>query len=389
MRKYQIISADGHVESHPELWSSRIASKYRDRAPQYGRTETGQEAWILGSIAKPLSVDTATGGRPYDQMVAKNITYKRADGSYGPGLGDGTQRLREQDQDGIDAEVLFPPVFGPNFLKNILTEQGDQEAYVAVIQGYNTWLGEDFCSVAPDRLIGTAILPETGVDDAIAEMQRCAKMGLRAICLNKWPNGTNDSSPDDDRFWAESLELGMKMSPHQNFGKTQTTPVPESVAFELGSMGSRSRVFGRPTRTCGELIATGVLDRFPSLRFYYGESDAGWIPYHVMSTDDWYLRWYHENGVRLPKLPSDYWRDHFRFSFLNDPVAVDLRYQIGVDLLMWASDLPHSTGSFPYSREVIASQFHDVPADEQRQILVENACEYFDLDIDRELTPTP
>ena len=47
----------------------------------------------------------------------------------------------------------------------------------------------------------------------------------------------------------------MKMSPHQNFGKTQTTPVPESVAFELGSMGSRSRVFGRPTRTCGELIA--------------------------------------------------------------------------------------------------------------------------------------
>ena len=146
---------------------------------QYGRTETGQEAWILGSIAKPLSVDTATGGRPYDQMVAKNITYKRADGPYGPGLGDGTQRLREQDQDGIDAEVLFPPVFGPNFLKNILTEQGDQEAYVAVIQGYNTWLGEDFCSVAPDRLIGTAILPETGVDDAIAEMQRCAKMGLR------------------------------------------------------------------------------------------------------------------------------------------------------------------------------------------------------------------
>jgi hypothetical protein len=128
MRKYEIISGDGHVESHPELWSTRVPTKYRDRAPQYGLTKTGEEAWILGDVVLPLSVDTATGGRPYDQMVASNISYKRPDGTYGPGLGDGTQRLRELDQDGIDAEVLFPPVFGPSFLKNLLSKQGDRDA---------------------------------------------------------------------------------------------------------------------------------------------------------------------------------------------------------------------------------------------------------------------
>src|SRR5262249_22638602 len=164
-------------------------------------------------------------------------------------------------------------------------------------------LAEDFCSVAPDRLIGCGIVPETGVDDAVEEMQRCSRMGLPAICLNKWPNGSDDPSPDDDRFWAESLELGMKISPHQNFGRPAGSSLQPGQP-DVSAKGSRSRIIGRPTRTIGELIGTGVLDRFPSLSFYFAESDAGWIPYHVTSTDDWYLRWCHENKWRLPKLPS-------------------------------------------------------------------------------------
>jgi uncharacterized protein len=389
LKKYTIISADGHVESHPELWTARIAEKYRDRGPRYGQTKDGADAWMMGDVVLPFSVETGTGGRPYDEMRKENISYKRADGTYGPGLGDGRQRLREQDEDGLSAEVLFPPVLGPNFIRNLLDGDNDMEAYLAVIEGYNTWLAGDFCSVAPDRLIGMGIIPETGVDDAIAEMERCREMGLRGICLNKWPNGGDEPEPDDDRFWAASLDMDMKMAPHQNFGRSALGPPPPAGTPDNSMMGSRSRVTGRPTRTIGQLITTGVLDRFSELRFYFAEADAGWIPYHVASTDDWYLRWYHDRGVRLPKLPSDYWRDHFCFSFLNDPVALQMRYQIGLDLLMWGSDLPHSTGSFPHSREVIDAQFRDVPPDERDQILVWNVCDFFDLDREKELSPTP
>jgi hypothetical protein len=48
-------------------------------------------------------------------MIEQNISYRKPDGSGPPGLGDGRQRLREQDEDGIDAEVLYPGP-GPSFI---------------------------------------------------------------------------------------------------------------------------------------------------------------------------------------------------------------------------------------------------------------------------------
>src|SRR5262249_29993870 len=162
--------------------------------------------WILDEFSLPIGVDTTTGGLPYDQMVEKNISYRKPDGSYRPGLGDGRQRLREQDEDGIDAEILYPPAPGPGFIRNLL-RKGDRDAYLAVVQGYNTWLAEDFCGLAPDRLVGMAIVPESGVDDAVAELERCRKMGLRGVCLGMWPNGSQDPLDEDDRYWAAALDL--------------------------------------------------------------------------------------------------------------------------------------------------------------------------------------
>jgi hypothetical protein len=51
----------------------------------------------------------------------------------------------------MDPEVLFAAmVAGPVFWRNIAHD----EVCKAVIRGYNDWLGEEYCGVAPDRLIG-------------------------------------------------------------------------------------------------------------------------------------------------------------------------------------------------------------------------------------------
>ena len=46
-------------------------------------------------------------------------------------------------------------MFISRFIENI----ADQEAYVAMVRAYNDFLVEDYCSVAPDRLLGNAIIP--------------------------------------------------------------------------------------------------------------------------------------------------------------------------------------------------------------------------------------
>ena len=46
MGTYRIISADSHVQELPELWTTRIDSRFRDRAPRIVRLEDGNDWWI-------------------------------------------------------------------------------------------------------------------------------------------------------------------------------------------------------------------------------------------------------------------------------------------------------------------------------------------------------
>lgn len=130
----------------------------------------------------------------------KGASYWNLDGSAAPGTGDARQRLREQDEDGIDAEVLYPPVFIGKLIEAI----SDRAACRAMVRAYNDFLAE-YCAAAPDRLIGTAVMPVTGLDDALAELRRCRGLGLRATSLSMFPNGGGAPKPEDDRFWESWL----------------------------------------------------------------------------------------------------------------------------------------------------------------------------------------
>ena len=53
------------------------------------------------------------------------------------GVGDAVQRLHEQDQDGIDAEFLYP-----SGAVDRLRMNPDDQIYKAMLQAYNTWIAE-------------------------------------------------------------------------------------------------------------------------------------------------------------------------------------------------------------------------------------------------------
>lgn len=58
-----------------------------------------------------------------------HASYFNADGQPREGTGDAVSRLHEQDLDGIDAEVMYPPVFATRFINGI----ADREAYLAMV----------------------------------------------------------------------------------------------------------------------------------------------------------------------------------------------------------------------------------------------------------------
>jgi predicted TIM-barrel fold metal-dependent hydrolase len=105
--------------------------------------------------------------------------------------------------------------------------------------------------------------------------------------------------------------------------------------------------------------------------------------------DEHYLRRSYYYDVRLKKLPSEYIRDHFAFSFIHERQAMPLRYYIGIDNMMWGSDLPHNVNTFPHSKASLDEMFYGISEEERYQVLVTNPCKWFGLDPEQELTPTP
>ncbi|HEY2107074.1 MAG TPA: amidohydrolase family protein [Candidatus Binataceae bacterium] len=382
MRNYQVISADGHLEVPLDL-STRVPARYADKAPKLVRNKDGSEVWVMDEWTRD-NVGNLYCGLPYDQFTRSSApTYHFADGSPRPGTGDAAQRLREQDADGLDAEVLFPPVYGQGLMRKMIPK--DPACYRAIVQAYNNFVAE-FCGRAPDRLIGIAMMPETGVADAVDELVRCRQMGLRAAALSMWPNGSPDPIPEqDERFWATALDIDMKMTPHGSFGG----PIKPYEGVSREAAVCASGALGWPcTGTIGRLMLY-VFDKFPALRFYFAETQGAWLAHALNWMDEFYLRWYRYHDIHLKKMPSQYYRDHCRFSFIHDRVVMQLRQFIDPALLMWGTDFPHSIGSFPDSRRVLDELFDGVPDEVRRQVLVDNVCDFFDLDPARELTPTP
>jgi predicted TIM-barrel fold metal-dependent hydrolase len=182
--------------------------------------------------------------------MRKGKSYWNPDGSRVTGGGDAAQRLREQDRDGIDAEVLFPPIFAVDALAGV----SDPDGYLAIVQGYNSYLAEEYCPVAPDRLLANGVIPARSLDSAVSELQRCAKIGLKTVALSSFPNGSAHPKAEDDRFWEAALELGMPLAAHTHFGAPYPPFVTASgsaheIAVATGAPGSGVVYVRRSTRS--------------------------------------------------------------------------------------------------------------------------------------------
>lgn len=390
--KYRCISADSHLEVKPEAYTCRVPAKYRDQAPrtitlQNGALAVLQEGrrleWLMSDISCGLSYEER---RPFDP--APEDDYERM-----PGTGSPERRLREQDIDGVDAEVLFPGNVGPTYWRGIK----NNDAFKAVVRAYNDWLAEDYCSYRPERLIGVGVIPISGVDDAVAELEHCAKVGLKAVCLNAFPSSKSFPTHDDDKFWHAACHIKLPLTIHVQFGfparSAQTAAAPlfkyprdPDPNLPLPDLIQRFNKFGfRGSIHIAQLIWAGVFDRFPKLNMYLAEVQLGWIPNWIEHLDDGYLRhgfWAERTfGLkRLSRLPSDYVREHCWWGFLRNPVGVRMaRQEMGVEKLLWGSDHPHLDSDWPRSAQIIEDNFAGSSEAEKHKMIAANAITFFNL----------
>ena len=315
--------------------------------------------------------------------------------------------LEDMDFDGVDVQVMHPnlSLFG--------LYSDDHELSMAHARVYNDYVVERFTPYF-DRIAPTAPVPLTDIDDAVAEIERVAAAGFRAILLPATPPQPYYSR-EFDPVWSAAQANGVHVFIHTQTGGVKvndTTATTLKVVMEQAAqvnqpMTEKSAskrmitqcVYGPmvPQQVMCELIGGGVAERYPDLHFALIEFNAHWLASLVGSMDkcwvtgigqdaDWWIgNWdktrpaddqpHMAQLFRLnekwpyPLTPSEYVRRQFHVSFQDDPIAVACRHVTGMSTIIWGNDYPHAEGTFRGSRELIAKQLGDLPSGERAALV--------------------
>ena len=385
-----LVSSDGHLEVVPERWTGRMPAAFRDKAPRTIKLSDGGDAILVeGQKPYPVPFLDLRAGRTNETWQPFGVTVEDT-----AGVGPPEQRIREQDMDGLHAEVLFPNMqLGPRLWRTM----ADDDAYLAAVRAYNDWLGEEYCAVSRDRLIGLGVIPWTNIDDAVAELERCARLGLKGVALGVFPSGKSYPTLEDDRFWAAALDMKMPLTVHVGFDRLGPRASEPTFVYGDADPAAVAKIPGRtivewmallglpPALSLTQMVMSGVFDRIPDLQVFFAETRLGWVPFWMEEADYWYERHRHwaERLLNLKPLrqrPSDYVRQHIHFSVQHvERVAIELRHHLGVGHVMFATDFPHIECDWPNTRPFAERLFAGVPLDESFKIAAGNVLSYFRL----------
>ena len=384
----RLISGDSHLEIDSSAWVERIPEPYRFRAPRVVPLSDGSQALLLeGSPIQDLG-DSVSGGKDPRHRAPFRQSYLNS-----PGTGPASQRLNEQQAQGISAEVLFPGINGPRFWQHIRHES----CYLAVVRAYNGYLADEYCATAPDRLLGVGVVPTTTIDDAIAELVYCHEHGLHAVVLSAFPNGGTLPSSEDDRFWATASDLNIALTIHHGLlPQTESYPRDRSGARDTSERALRklpdfallasrvSMLGGVGALPAMYLALSGLFDRFPTLQIFFAETQIGWLPFFLEQADETFRRQHgwveQELGWQPVKhLPSDYLRQHCHWGFQQDRFGVMHRGDIGTARLIWGTNFPHEDAPWPSAHDQLSMLFAGIPHDDTAKMVSENVQVLFGL----------
>ena len=362
-RKYFIVSADAHVNEPADLWATRIDAKYRERIPRVIVDASGVK-WRVSEGHRPdrLRTDELEGEDRLRQLAGAD-----------PEL-----RLRDMDRDGIDAEVMFPN-------KGLSMWATPDGAFaMAQCRVYNEWAWELFASYN-HRMSPAAAIATADLEGSIAEVQRVAKLGFRALTLPCKPvwgahdvDHPNYNLPVFDPLWAVIQDANLPITFHVSTGRD-----PRASRGNGGAVINYVSHSLSPTiEPVANLCASGVLSRFPRLRFATIEAGIGWVAWLLDAMDEAYKKHHFWVRPKLAKLPSDYFREHGFASFQEDPAGLGLGESTGlIDNFMWGNDYPHHEGTWPHSAEAIERTMGGLSDTSRAKVLGLNAARLFGFDV--------
>ncbi len=362
--KFFMVSADGHVQEPRDFFRPRVPVEYHDRLPGIVMNPKGEQFQKSEGFrqAKLNWVEPFEG---HEQL--RNHSGRTPEA-----------RIADLAADGCDAEVMFP-----NKALVIWATQDPQFSHV-MCRAYNDWAWETFADFN-DRLAPMACVAPAALAETIAEIQRCAALGFKGLCLPCKPvfgapnvDDLNYNLSEFEPLWDCIDDVDLPVTFHVSTGRDPRTARSSGGAIINYTVHSLSPTMEPLINIC----ASGVAQRHPNLRFGAIEAGIGWVPWMLEAMDEAYRKHHMWVRPKLELLPSEYFRRQGFSSFQEDKAGLALAREFNLlDNFLWANDFPHHEGSWPYSAQAVERTMGQLNDAERAKILGLNAARIFRFDV--------
>jgi predicted TIM-barrel fold metal-dependent hydrolase len=345
------------------------------------RTDDGVDLWQVGDNHPIVPVGhTAVAGWRQPFPAAPRNMDEVPKASW-----DAKARIEYMDEIGVWASAIYPNVGG--FGNQFFLELGDPELMLACVRAYNDFL-IDWVEADPRRFIPIMATPFWDVEASVAEIERCAKLGHKGVLFAGEPHILKQPFLADrhwDPIWAAAQDHDLPVSFHIGSANFTEEFSPERIAAAgIGPTVVRSTVsiLMENGRAVVDLLLSGILPRYPKLKFISVESGIGWIPFLLEAAD----HCFGYSNVRREKpefemLPSEYFhRQVYGCYFFEELAPQMLVDQIGEDNILFETDYPHPVCLFGNVREKIDAGLAGQSDRVRRKLLFDNAADLYKVE---------
>jgi predicted TIM-barrel fold metal-dependent hydrolase len=380
LKGIKVIDVDTHISEWDDLWTARAPERLKNLVPRMVG-EGADRRWVIGE-------DTFLFGASASAAVMRDGHKSRGLEFFDKGIddvhlaaSDVHARVKLMDEQGIHAQIAYPNILGFGGQRGM---EVDASLRLEAIRIYNDAMAE-MQVASGQRIFPMALLPWWDIDASLAETERSMKLGLKGININSDPQDHGVPSLGEkhwDPLWQMCSSNDLPVNFHIGASDTSTSwyfssswpELPPEKKLAMGGL----MLFITNLRVMGNILVSGFLDRYPTLKIVSVESGAGWIPYLLEGLE--YMS--HEAGIEYQTTPSDVFRRQvYACTFFERKNFLDTLRQVGADNIMFETDFPHPACLYPEAMEHMADVIAEMTPEERFKVFSGNAAKVYNIDI--------
>lgn len=378
-----IIDTDTHFTEPEDLWLERLPKAWAEDRVLRVRWDDHEQAemWTIGDRV----LQRAWAACGYGMKRAHSDSeYPAMKSDAHIATTDQSERVKLMDEMGIQTSVLYPNIGG--LMPAQFMTIGSHEVATAHLRVYNDYQ-QEWADNFPSRFIPMLVVPFWDINECVAEIERTAGRGFGGIVMTGAPHVHEEpflADPHWDPMWQACVDTRLSVSFH--IGNGATVPLAGDALAPYRPPATYLGYIAVPNMVANgiqvlDLLLSGILVRFPTLKFVSVESGIGWVPF-VLEAADYHFKKSRDERPHAwgDALPSDLFHRQVYVNYWFEDLQQWHVDAIGEDNILFETDFPHPTCLEEHDlEETITRRMAKLPESLREKILWKNATSLYNL----------